>query len=325
MTDTRGALPALAPQRPIGVVVSPGKRRRPSRIPYVMLAPAIILFVLFLAAPIAYTVFLSFQKLEISGLGLGPGATKPVWAGFSNYVSALSDPSFLQSAIRILIYGAILVPSMLLLALLFALLLDSRRSRSRGFSRVAIFLPYAVPAVVASLIWGFLYLPSVSPFYDLAGQLGWKNPPALLAGELVIFAIANIALWGGIGFNMVVMYTALKSIPTELYEAARLDGASEVQIALRVKVPMIVPSIIMTAIFAMISTLQVFNEPTTLRPISNAISSTFTPLMTVYRDALTRNDIYSASAASVAIAVVTFALSFGFLRLIQRGAFSQES
>jgi len=325
VTDTRGALPALAPERPIGVAASLRKRRGPSMTPYVMLAPAIVLFLLFLAAPIVYTVFLSFQRLEVSGLGLGPGATKPVWAGFSNYVSALSDPSFLQSAIRVLVYGLILVPSMLLLALLFALLLDSRRSRAQAFSRVSIFLPYAVPAVIASLIWGFLYLPSVSPFYDIASQLGWKNPPELLSGELVIFAIANIALWGGVGFNMVVMYTSLKSIPTELYEAARLDGASEVQIALRVKVPMIVPSIIMTAIFAMISTLQVFSEPTTLRPISNAISSTFTPLMTVYRDALTRNDIYSASAASVAIAVVTFALSFGFLRLIQRGAFSQES
>jgi multiple sugar transport system permease protein len=290
-----------------------------------MLLPALVLFALFFAAPILYTVVLSFQKIEVTGLGLVAGAQHQVWAGFSNYANALTDPAFLQSALRVLIYGLILVPSMLLLALLFALLLDSRRSRARGFSRVSIFLPYAVPAVVSSLIWGFLYLPGTSPFYDIAAQLGWKNPPQALGPNLVLLAVANIALWGGVGFNMVIMYTSLKSVPTELFEAARIDGASEIQIALRIKIPMITPALIMTAIFSMIATLQVFSEPTTLRPLTNSISSSFTPLMTVYRDAFTQNDIYTASAASVMIAVATFALSFGFLRLIQGRAFSEES
>jgi multiple sugar transport system permease protein len=300
-------------------------RRRASAIPYVMLIPAIVLFVLFMAAPIVYTIYLSFQKMEVAGLGLGPDAQHQVFAGLGNYVKALSDSAFLQSCLRVLLYGLILVPSMLILALLFALLLDSRRSRARTFSRVSIFLPYAVPTVISSLIWGFLYLPSVSPFYSILKQLGWSDPPQILSNNLVIFAIANIALWGGVGFNMVIMYTSLKSIPTELYEAAKLDGASEIQISLRIKVPIIMPAIIMTAIFALISTLQVFSEPTTLMPLSNAISSTFTPLMTVYRDAFTRNDIYTASATSVVIAVAIFALSFGFLRLIQRRAFDQEN
>jgi multiple sugar transport system permease protein len=307
-----------------GMAVTRPSRRRPVVAPYLMLLPAIVLFAVFLAAPIVYTVYLSFQKITVSGLGLGPGAQKQVWTGFQNYSNVLSDQAFLQSAVRVMIYGLILVPSMLILALVFALMLDSRRSRAKGFSRISIFLPYAVPAVISSLIWGFLYLPAVSPFYGLANLLGWANPPQLLGGNLVIVAIANIALWGGVGFNMVIMYTALKAIPSELYEAARLDGASEVQIALRVKVPIIVPSLIMTAIFGMISTLQVFAEPTTLQPLSNAISSSFTPLMTVYRDAFTRNDIYSASAASVLIALVTFVLSFAFLRVIQRRAFSAE-
>jgi multiple sugar transport system permease protein len=123
---------------------------------------------------------------------------------------------------------------------------------------------------------------------------------------------------------MVVMYTALRSIPTELYEAARLDGASEVQIALRVKVPIIVPSLILTAIFSLIATLQLFNEPNTLRPLTNSISTTFTPMMKVYRDAFIRNDFYTASATSIVIAVVIFALSWGVLQVIQRRAFAGE-
>ena len=124
-----------------------------------------------------------------------------------------------------LVYGLILVPTMLGLALLFALLLDARRTGAKGFSRVSIFLPYAVPAVISSLLWGFLYLPAVSPFYWIFEQLGWDDVPSLLSPGLVVFAIANIGLWGGVGFNMIVMYTSLKAVPTEIYEAARIDGA----------------------------------------------------------------------------------------------------
>lgn len=305
-----------------------GSARRPRRglsmTPYLMLLPAVILFIAFMAAPIVYTLVLSFQKRTVSGLGLGPGSRGIGFAGFDNYVRALTDADFFASVVRVLVYGLILVPSMLALALLFALLLDSRRTRARGFSRVTIFLPYAVPAVISSLLWGFLYVPSVSPFYFLANSFGVQLPE-ILSGNSVIAAVANIALWGGVGFNMVVMYTSLKAIPTDLYEAARLDGASETQIALRVKVPIIVPSLIMTTIFSMIATLQVFAEPITLKPLTNAISSTFTPLMKVYRDAFIRNDIYSASATSIVIAVATFALSFAFLRVIQRRAFDEEN
>lgn len=300
------------------------KKARPNLSPWLMLAPAIVLFVAFMAAPIVYTLYLSFQKAKVEGLGLGPNARTQVFAGFENYIKALSDPDFFASVGRVLVYGLILVPALLGLALLFALLLDSRRTRLGGFSRLAIFLPYAVPSVIASLIWGFLYLPAVSPFYYLAEQAGWQDPPEILGKNLILFAVANIALWGGVGFNMVVIYTALRSIPTELYEAARIDGATEVQIALRIKLPIVLPSIILTSLFSVIWTLQVFNEPNTLQPLSVTIDSAFTPLMKIYRDAFVRNDIYTASATSIVIALATFALSFGFLRLIQRRAFAQE-
>ena len=315
MTATADLAVGAPPARP---------RKRATLTPYLMLFPAAVLFIMFIAAPIAYTLVLSFQKNTAVGLGLGPGSRGTAFAGFDNYVSALTDPDFLGSVLRVGVYGLILVPSMLGLALLFALLLDSRRTRARGFSRVTIFLPYAVPAVISSLLWGFLYLPSVSPFYFIAKSLNIPLPE-ILSGNSVIAAVANIALWGGVGFNMVVMYTSLKSISSDVYEAARLDGASEIQIALQVKIPMIVPSLIMTAIFSLIATLQVFSEPTTLKPLTNAISSTFTPLMKVYRDAFIRNDIYSASATSIVIAVAIFVLSFAFLRIIQRQAFDEET
>jgi multiple sugar transport system permease protein len=298
--------------------------RRWNSAPYLFIAPAVVLFAFSIAVPIFYTAYLSLRTVKVSGLGLGPNDRKEVWTGLTNYSRTLTDHDFLSSVGRVLLYGLVVIPIMLGLALLFALLLDSARARGRRFSRVVIFMPYAVPAVIASLLWGFLYLPAVSPFEFAADKMGFELPH-LLEPNLVLYAIANIAVWGGTGFNMIVLYTSLRSIPSELLEAARIDGCSEVQIAWRIKVPILTPSIVMTSIFSLITTLQVFAEPMVLRPLTNTISTTWSPLMTIYRDAFTRNDVYSASATSVVLAVATFVLSFGFLRIVQNRAFAQES
>ncbi len=298
-------------------------RLRRAVVPYGMLTPAIVLFVAFLAAPVIYTMILSFQKVKIVGLGLGSGSRSTVFAGFANYAAALSDPELWASTGRVVVYGLILIFTLLGLALLFALLLDSRRTRATRFSRIGLFLPFAVPAVISSLMWGFLYLPGVSPLSYLM-ELAGLTAPSPLDDWPVVFAIANIGLWGGVGFNMLIIYTALRAIPSDIYEAARIDGASEVQIGLRIKIPLVVPSLILTSLFAMVGVLQVFTEPMLLQPLTNSISTTWSPLMKVYRDAFIKGDIHSAAATSIVIAAVTIVLSFIFLRVVQRRAFAQE-
>jgi multiple sugar transport system permease protein len=291
-------------------VARPGRRA----VPYVFLAPAVVLFTFTVLVPIGYTVYLSLHRAKVSGLGLGRGARTEVFAGLATYREALAHPEFWRGALRVLGYGAILVPAMIGLALLFALLADRPRVRFARFSRLAIFLPYAVPGVVASLLWGFLYLPSLTPLPMPDGLLG----PGLL------FAVANIGLWGGVGFNMVVILTTLRAIPAEIYESARLDGATERQIALRVKTPLVMPALIMTSIFTVIATLQIYTEPTTLQPLTNSLPSTWTPLMKIYSDAFVRGDIYSAAAGSVVVAGVVLTLSLAFLRIIARRGFTGE-
>jgi multiple sugar transport system permease protein len=296
--------------------------------PYAFLAPAIILFALFIILPIGYAAYLSLRKIRVSGLGLGRGARREVFAGLENYRAALTDGELWTGVVRVLAYGGLLLPVMLGLALLFALLLDSERSGLRRFSRISIFLPYAVPAVLGSMLWGFLYLPAMSPLNDVTGWLADRGlglpEPDLLSVDAVFFSVVNIALWGGVGFNMIILYTSLRAIPRELYESARMDGCTEVQLALRIKIPLLVPSIVMTTLFSMIATLQVFSEPITIRSLTNSITSTWTPLMKVYVDAFALDDIYSAAATSVVIAVLTLLLSFAFLRLVQRRAFGPE-
>jgi multiple sugar transport system permease protein len=220
-------------------------------------------------------------------------------------------------------YGVIVVPTMLGLALLFALLLDSRGARLRSFTRLGIFLPYAVPGVIASLLWGFLYLPGVSPIRAAFEAVGLPAPDFLGSGT-VLFSVANIGIWGGVGFNMIVLYTALRGLPAELDDAARVDGASELQIALRIKVPLIAPALVMTGIFSLIASLQVFSEPSTLQPLTDSISFTWVPLMTIYRDAFVNNDIYTAAAASVMLAVGTLVVSLGVLSFLQKRAFGED-
>ncbi|GGM30339.1 carbohydrate ABC transporter permease [Dactylosporangium sucinum] len=296
--------------------------RRPRRsagpTPYVMLSPAVVLLVLFLLVPIGYTVWLSLRASRVTGGGLGLRVER--FVGLENYADVLSHPDYVDGLVRLLGYGAIVVPTMMGLALLFALLLDTPGVRFARASRIGIFLPYAVPGVIASLLWGFLYLPKVSPIRDAAEGLGLPAPDFLTQGS-VLYAVANIGVWGGVGFNMIVLYTALRGIPQELYDAARIDGATEVQIALRVKLPLLTPALVMTGIFALISTLQVFSEPATLRPLTDAIPSTWVPLMAVYTDAFVNSDIHTAAAASVVLALGTLVVSATVLRMLQKRAF----
>jgi multiple sugar transport system permease protein len=303
---------AQSPARPAG--------RRAGAVPYVLLAPAVALFVTFLLVPIGYTVWLSFRAARVDAGGL---VRVERFVGWANYAGVVTSSEYVGSVLRMLSYGAIVVPVMLGLALLFALMLDVSRVRLRSFSRIGIFLPYAVPSVIASLLWGFLYLPGVSPVRDAAEAVGLPAPDFLAAGT-VLFSVANIGIWGGIGFNMIVMYTALRAIPPDMYDAARIDGASEVQIALRVKIPLITPALVLTGIFALIATLQVYNEPATLRPLSDTISFTWVPLMTIYRDAFVNNDVHSAAAASVVLALGTLVVSALLLTFLQRRAFGTD-
>jgi multiple sugar transport system permease protein len=123
---------------------------------------------------------------------------------------------------------------------------------------------------------------------------------------------------------MIVIFTALRAVPREMYEAARVDGCSEWQLAWRIKIPMVAPALVLTAVFAIITTLQVFSEPTTLSPLTNTIPSSWSPLMKIYRDAFARNNLNVAAATSIILAVLTLVFSFGFLRIVRSQAFAED-
>ncbi|HEY0259760.1 MAG TPA: sugar ABC transporter permease [Lacisediminihabitans sp.] len=307
-----GAADAAQPVTAIPYRAAPARasrtgRRRPSMAPYLFSAPAIILYVIFMLIPLAYAVWISFTAYRLEGGGI-LGTKVQVFVGLENYFSVFSNSELLVSFGRMAVYGVIAVPLTLGLALLFALLLDVPAVRAKTFSRTAIFVPYAVPGIVAALMWGFMYLPATSPFSYITQAIG-LGPIPFLNNPGLYGSLANIAIWGGTGFNMIIIYTSLRGIPAELYESARLDGASELQIALQIKVPLVRAALTLTAIFALIGTLQLYAEPTTLQPLTTTITSTWAPLMTIYQQAFATDDLPGAAAGSTVLALGTVIVS----------------
>ena len=173
-------------------------------------------------------------------------------------------------------------------------------------------------------MWGFMYLPGVSPILAVFSALGLPEPD-LMGPVSIYFAIANITVWGSVGFNMVILYTSLRGLPQELYDAARIDGCSEWQLAMKIKLPLIVPGLVLTGLFTVIGALQVFSEPNTLMTLTTSIGSDWVPMMLVYRDAFVTNDLYGASATAIIITAVTLVASLGLLKILQGRAFGEDS
>ncbi len=279
-----------------------------------MVAPFAVMFAAFFIAPIVYAINDSLFSTKASGLGFG--APEKTFVLFDNYAAALGNASFRESLGRLLAFAAIEVPLMVVTAVALALLIDSASARLPRLFRVVFFIPYGVPGVIAALLWGFLYIPATSPILQILSSLGIDLNP--LDTDSILFAIANIALWGFAGYNMLILIAALNAVPSELYEAAKIDGASEWAITWRIKLPLVRPSVILITVFTIIGTLQLFVEPLVLRPLTTAISSDYTPNLAAYNQSFSQGNPNLAAAMAVLVALLGFAFSFGFLRLVNR-------
>jgi multiple sugar transport system permease protein len=296
---------------------SPRVWRRRKLTPYLFFLPFGLVFLLFFIVPIFYAIYESLFRSQRSGLGLGAPTVN--FNGLGNYLQIIHEPDFFAGVGRVLLFGIVQVPIMLGLALLLALLLDSTVVRFKPFFRLAFFIPYAIPGIIAALLWDYLYDPGLSPIVKGVSALGLGTPD-FLGANVVLWSIANIVTWAWTGYNMLIIFAALQAIPTELYESARLDGASGWRIAWYIKIPLVAPALILTCIFSIIGTLQLFTEPQVLSVISNNISTSYTPNLYAYYTAFGNNNYYYGATIAVVLALVTCVLSFGFLRVTRRQA-----
>lgn len=318
MTTTTTAPPARAPRAADAHVPdrrAPARARRREHLACgVLMTPFLILLVAVFLIPVGTAVWLSFFSDDQPGLGFGPERT--VFVGLRSYTAVLTDPTFLGSLGLVALYCLIYIPLMVIGALALALLLDSGVVRLRAWAQLGLFLPHAVPGIIAALIWLYLYTPGLSPVVDLLSKGDIHID--FLGVNTVLPSIVNIALWSNLGYNMVIFYAALQAVPREVIEAAVVDGAGPVRTALQVKAPLVRSSIVMVAMFTLIWAMQLFTEPMLLSQSSPMINTRFSPSMYIYDAAFTRNNYGLAAAASVILLLCTVALSYGVTRWTNR-------
>lgn len=274
-------------------------------------------FVFLYLLPIGYAVYQSLYREHQSGLGLG-GSTER-FSGLDNYRQGLTDSAFMGSVLRVVLFACLQIPVMLLISLVLALLLDTLTSKVAGRFRILLLVPYMIPGVVAAIVWINLYSPDVGPLTPLGRLFGfdWN----FFAPSMVWPSIGNLLTWHGVGYNMVIIYSALQGVPRELFEAARLDGASERRIALSIKIPYVRGALVLTGMLSIIQMLQLFNEPALFRNITpQTVSDSFTPIMIIYNQAFNAGNYHYAAALSVLLALILGVASFLFYRLTSKEA-----
>jgi multiple sugar transport system permease protein len=230
-----------------------------------------------------------------------------------NYLQAFKDANFWEGVRNVALLLLVQVPVMLIFALLLALLLDSKIVRWKALFRLGYFLPYAIPSVIGALLWGYLYSGHLGPFAQIATALRLPIPGFLTESGLLP-SIGNMLVWQWTGYNMIVMYAALQAVPAELYDAAQVDGASGWQTARYVKIPMILPAIVVTIIFSIIGTLQLFNEPQIMYAIvPQIVQDHYTPNLYAYNLAFTNQQYNYSAAISFVLGLVVFVCSYAFM------------
>lgn len=284
--------------------------KKKSRTGWLFVAPFVLVFVAFLILPLVYAFYLSLYS---KGL-----ATGVVFAGLKNYTTAFTDPSFLHGVWFVVRFAVVLIPVQMLVSLALALVLDALTTRFARFARLMIFLPYAIPAVIGALMWGFLYSPTFGPMQQLFNVFG-AQAPFLLDPQHVFGGLMNVVTWQWAGYYMIIIFAALQGIDSSIYEAARIDGANAWQIAFRIKVPMVSSALTLILVFALIGTLQFFTEPQILRLVSNGtITPDFTPNVYAFSQAFAYANFNYASAISFSLGIVVFIAVYIFLFLTRK-------
>jgi cellobiose transport system permease protein len=308
MTTTPIAAPEK-PATPPPVRSASATRRRELLSLYLAISPFYILFAVFGVFPIIFSFYLSFQNWD----GIG----EMNFVGLAQYQFLLSDPQFWKSLINTFQIWIISTIPMLVIALVVAFLLN-QQIRAKGSYRIAYFVPNVTSLVAITLIFGSIFSNQfglVNAFLEWVGlqPVEWLTEPWPMK-----IAVAAIVIWRWMGYNALIYLAGLQAIPTDLYDAARVDGASWFQVFFRITVPMLRPIILFTVITSTIGGMQLFTEPQLLLGNSGGPGSEGqTMVLYLYQQAFTLNDFGYGSAIGWGLFVVIILFSIINWRLVQ--------
>lgn len=204
-------------------------------LPYLLILPTMIFVALFTAWPTVLSIYQSFflQRMNIAKF------REPTFVGFQNYIDLFADPSFHQTLVNTLIYVLGTVPLSMLLGFTFALLVN-RKIRGVGMARLAFFHPMVLPMVSAATIWLFFFTPNYGLFNSALRLFGYSGPQNWAGNpSMALLAVMIVAIWKNSGFYMIFYLAGMQNLPSEVYEAAALDGASSWQALWAITIPLL--------------------------------------------------------------------------------------
>jgi lactose/L-arabinose transport system permease protein len=270
---------------------------------YLFISPFFILFAIFFAYPIIWAFKLSFQKWT--------GVGEPTWVGLDNYRFVLHDPVTHQMFYNTFRFLILIVPLGILLPLIFGVLLNFSFLRLRGIFRTLIFIPTVSSLVGIGIVWRLLFGSANGWLNAILGHVGLGPYKWLKDPHLAQVPIVTLALWGSLGFTTLIVLGGLQAIDEEIYDAAKIDGASPFNIFWKITLPLMRPVIVFLLITTTIMVMTLFSQPYIVTE-GGPSNATLTPLLHIYRIG-----IGSQGAARVGDAsALTFILSIIMITVV---------
>ncbi|MBI1938430.1 MAG: sugar ABC transporter permease [Ignavibacteriales bacterium] len=246
---------------------------RKKLIPYLLVSPYIIYFLVFVAFPVGFSVYLTFNNWNI--------ISPMEFAGLSNYKRLFNDALFRKAVVNTLIFLVIHIPFQIVIALFLAELLN-QKIKFRGFFRAAFFLPVIVSGVVVTILWQQLYGFDTGLLNRVLVKIGFAKIGWLTDPNWAMPSIAVMATWKNVGLYVILFLVGLQTVPPQYYEAAELEGATHLQKFFRITLPIINPTIFMVIVLSTIGGFSLFIEPYVMTG-GGPLNSTVSAVLYIYK------------------------------------------
>lgn len=281
-------------------------KQRKSLAPFLLCSPYLVFLGVFGIFPVFYAFYLSFMNTR---------GKVDTFAGLENYSRMVSDYRLGQSLINIGTFLGIWLPLMTLVVVTLALLLHARPGRVSGILRMVYYLPGAVSGTAGVLMWLFMFNPNISPFGSILRALGFQTSYSILRLPTLPIVFSVMLLFTGAGGWIVVLSGALTSIPTEIIEAARVDGCNSFHLVRYIKLPLILKNIVFMLILSFAGGFQLFVEPTLISraTLATVASSDWSINQIAYNYAFNRLDFGTASAISSVLLMISLLIALGMI------------
>ena len=281
------------------------------------LAPALTVICVFFLLPVAAGFLLSLTDFDIYGLA---DADNIRFVGAGNYVTLAKSPVFWAALRNTILFAILAGPVTVCASLGAALLLNAKLSPWKSFFRTVYFAPVVTTLVAVAIVWRYMFHPRFGLLNSVLGWFGigaidWLGDP-----RFALPAIAILAVWKNFGYNMIIFVAGLQSVPEELYEAAKIDGAGAIRQFRHITIPSLAPTFLFVGIITAIGYLQLFAEPYVMTPEGGPLNSTLSVVMLMYREGFRWWTLGYAAAIAAVLFVIIVATSLLQLRFRSRDA-----